>query len=101
METFRGTVPDDLHPAGLATIWVWIRDMIEAAEHDDAAMFARFAILIAEKVDQELESYEQGRHADRADTHHHPKPEEPTMKRQQHHALPAVGAHADIVPRLG
>ena len=56
-----GMVPDGLHPAGAVTIWGWIRDMIEAAEHDDAATFARLALLIAGKVDLELEWQAQDR----------------------------------------
>ena len=57
LETFRGIVPDDLHPHGMVTIWGWVRDMIEAAEHDDAATFAQFALLIADKVALELQWY--------------------------------------------
>ena len=53
----RSMVPDDLHPTGMATIWGWITDMIEAAEHDDAAAFARLAIMVADKVALELQWY--------------------------------------------
>jgi hypothetical protein len=53
----RGIVPDNLHPAGAVTIWGWIRDMIEAAEHDDVEAFARLALMVAGKVKLELEWY--------------------------------------------
>jgi hypothetical protein len=54
--TLRSMVPD-LHPAGMATIRAWFAEMMDAADHDDAETFARLALLIAEKVDQELEWY--------------------------------------------
>jgi hypothetical protein len=34
-------------------------EMLDAADHDDAATVARFADMIAEKVEQELEWYAQ------------------------------------------
>ena len=55
----RSIVPDGLHPAGAVTIWSWIRDMIDAAEHGDAEAFARLALMVGKKVDQELKWYAQ------------------------------------------
>jgi len=52
----RSMVPY-VHPVGRATIESWIPEMEIAAHHSDGATSARFALLIAKKVDQELEWY--------------------------------------------
>jgi hypothetical protein len=55
IETLRLTVPDDLHPAGMATIHSWFCEMHDAAEHGDAATVAKLARMVSYKVAQEIE----------------------------------------------
>jgi hypothetical protein len=50
----RAAVPEDLHPAGLATIHVWLGHMTHAADRDDPLTVARLSKLVTEKVKQEI-----------------------------------------------
>ena len=55
VEQMRSTIPDDLHPAGHATINGWLREMRWAAEEGDTATVARRAKHIEAKIEQELQ----------------------------------------------
>lgn len=54
VEQLRISVPC-VHPAGRATIDHWLMDMVDAADHGDAATVARLAVLIAGKIELELQ----------------------------------------------
>ena len=54
VETLRHTIPH-IHPAGRATVHQWLQEADGAAHNDDAAAVARFALLIASKIEQELQ----------------------------------------------
>ena len=56
VHALRASIPY-VHPAGRATIDDWLREMHEAADHGDTATFAKLALLIAEKVNRELQWY--------------------------------------------
>lgn len=53
VDTLRSTMPY-MHPAGRATIDAWLAEMNDAADHADAATFAKLAQRVTDKVDQEL-----------------------------------------------
>ena len=42
VEHLRRAVPY-VHPAGRVTIDIWLNDMVDAADHDDAGTVAKFA----------------------------------------------------------
>jgi hypothetical protein len=54
IETLRASIPH-VHPAGRATIDEWLAEMVDAADHGDNIAFARIAIRITDKVEEELE----------------------------------------------
>jgi hypothetical protein len=56
LESLRAAVPY-VHPAGQVTINEWLSEMRDAVERGDVAEFARLAVMVAEKVDQELGWY--------------------------------------------
>jgi hypothetical protein len=53
--SLRATVPVDLHPAGIATIFSWFGEMQSAAGRGDAATVAKFARMVSAKVALESE----------------------------------------------
>ena len=52
--SLRTTVPY-VHPAARATVAAWLAEANDAADRDDAATVARFALLVERKVAQELQ----------------------------------------------
>ena len=52
--TLRSSIPY-VHPAGRATIDAWLANMGDAADRGDTITFARFAKLIADKIELELQ----------------------------------------------
>jgi hypothetical protein len=54
LEALRASLPY-VHPAGRATIDAWLADMSVAADIGDAATFATLGLLVADKVNQEIE----------------------------------------------
>jgi citrate lyase beta subunit len=53
--SLRATMPVDLHPAGMATIFSWFGEMQSAADRGDAATVAKVARMVSAKVALELE----------------------------------------------
>jgi hypothetical protein len=53
--SLRATMPVDLHPAGMATIFSWFGEMQSAADRGDAATVAKVARMVGAKVALELE----------------------------------------------
>jgi hypothetical protein len=53
VHTLRESVPY-IHPAAQVAVAEWLREMHEAADHGDTTTFARLAVLISDKIEQEL-----------------------------------------------
>lgn len=58
VEQLRRTVPY-VHPAGGATIDLWYREMLDAADHGDDETIAKLARLIHEKIELEQKWHEE------------------------------------------
>jgi hypothetical protein len=54
--SLRATMPVDLHPAGMATIFSWFGEMQSAADRGDAATVAKVARMVGAKVALELDN---------------------------------------------